>query len=97
VTAPLTAQELDELERLHTEASPAPWVEDDGNIFCKPQADIEFPLRFGESGASLRAAGFRLEAVLPARGSWAQQSIKLKDIRDPVGTGNVERMRWVWP
>lgn len=48
----------------------------------------------GESGASLRAAGFVIEAVLPARGSWAESSQKLKALRDPVGSGGVGRLRW---
>jgi len=50
-----------------------------------------------ESGATLRAAGFRVDKILPARGSWEQSSIKLKGIRDPKGSGGVARIRWVWP
>lgn len=51
----------------------------------------------GESGDSLRAAGFRVDKELPARGSWADSSVKLKDIRDAKGSGGVKRIRWVWP
>jgi hypothetical protein len=47
-----------------------------------------------ESGASLKAANFRLVRNLPARGSWAESSIKLKHIRDAVGAGGVERNLW---
>lgn len=47
-----------------------------------------------ESGVSLRAAGFRAVAKLPARGSWAESSVKLKDIRDAAGNGGVDRIRW---
>lgn len=51
----------------------------------------------GESGASLRAAGFRLDARRPARGSWAESSVALKHLRDELGTGGVDRLLWVWP
>lgn len=50
-----------------------------------------------ESGASLRAAGFRLASELPARKSWAASSVKLRELRDPVGSGGVERIRWEFP
>lgn len=50
-----------------------------------------------ESGASLRAAGFRRAADLPARGSWAESSVKSRAIRDPIGNGGVARVRWEWP
>ncbi len=50
-----------------------------------------------ESGATMRAAGFRVDAVLPARGSWAESSVKLAHLRDNEGTGGVGRIRWVWP
>lgn len=50
----------------------------------------------GESGASLRAVGFVVDAVLPPRGSWAQSSLKLQHKRDQnYDTGGVERTRWV--
>jgi hypothetical protein len=48
----------------------------------------------GESGASLEAAGFRRVRVIPARGSWAAASVALRHLRDPVGTGGVERSLW---
>lgn len=48
----------------------------------------------GESGASLRAAGFVLVRQLPARASWAASSVKLRAIRDPVGNGGVDRVLW---
>jgi hypothetical protein len=47
-----------------------------------------------ECGASLRAAGWRIVKRLPPRPSWAESSKKLKDIRDPVGNGGVERVLW---
>jgi hypothetical protein len=50
-----------------------------------------------ESGASLRGAGFRVDERLAARGSWAESSVALTKIRDPIGTGGVPRIRWVWP
>jgi hypothetical protein len=48
----------------------------------------------GESGASLKAAGYRLVRALSPRGSWAESSKKLKHIRDPIGTGGVQRNLW---
>lgn len=48
----------------------------------------------GESGISLRAAGWRRTAVLPPRPNWAASSKKLKHLRDPDGRGNVWRFRW---
>jgi hypothetical protein len=50
----------------------------------------------GESGASLRAAGAVRVADLAARGSWADCSVSLKDVRDPLGSGGVARVRWEW-
>ena len=47
-----------------------------------------------ESGVSLRAAGFQKVKELPARGSWADSSVKLKGIRDEVGNGGVPRILW---
>lgn len=49
-----------------------------------------------ETGASLRAAGFVMVKSLPARGSWAESSRKLRSMRDPVGNGGVERQLWEW-
>jgi hypothetical protein len=48
----------------------------------------------GETGASLKAAGYQLVRNLPARGSWANSSVKLKHIRDPIGAGSVQRNLW---
>lgn len=47
-----------------------------------------------ETGVSLRAAGFRKVKELPARGSWAESSVKLKGIRDSAGNGGVDRILW---
>lgn len=51
-------------------------------------------LEQGESGASLRAAGWWKVKDLPARKSWAESSVMLRDIRDAVGTGGVARELW---
>ncbi len=48
-----------------------------------------------ESGASLRAAGWIRDAELMARGSWAESSVRLRAIRDDIGTGGVRRVRWM--
>lgn len=48
----------------------------------------------GESGASLRAVGWRIVAERPVRGSWAEASVKLRSLRDPVGSGGVQRTLW---
>ena len=48
----------------------------------------------GESGVSLRAAGWRVVAEREARGSWAEASVQLRGLRDPVGTGGVQRTLW---
>lgn len=52
-----------------------------------------------ESGASLKASGWIRMKELPARKSWAESSVKLRGIRDPVGNGDVARVRWeiTWP
>lgn len=50
-----------------------------------------------ESGATLRAAGFRVDKTLKARPSWAESSVKLREIRDDQGSGGVARVRWIWP
>ena len=50
--------------------------------------------RADESGDSLRAAGFVMVGVIPARKSWAESSVKLRGIRDQVGDGGVERVLW---
>ena len=46
-----------------------------------------------EGGASLRAAGWRLEAQLPPRDGWDGHSVGRP--RADIGTGGVERLRWV--
>lgn len=51
-------------------------------------------LQKGESGASLRAAGWVKVKDLPARKGWAASSVKLKALRDPVGSGGVDRELW---
>lgn len=48
----------------------------------------------GESGASLRGAGWRVVAERKARKSWAESSVALRDSRDPVGSGGVQRTLW---
>jgi hypothetical protein len=47
-----------------------------------------------ESGASLRAAGWVKVKTLDARKSWAESSVALRDMRDPVGNGGVSRVLW---
>jgi hypothetical protein len=47
-----------------------------------------------ESGASLRAAGFRRVKDLAPRKGWAESSVELKGIRDPEGNGGVARVLW---
>lgn len=47
-----------------------------------------------ESGASLRAAGWRRVKEIPARKSWAESSQKLKHLRDEIGNGGVNRILW---
>jgi hypothetical protein len=56
-------------------------------IYTYTQAD--------EGGASLRAAGFRKDAELAARGSWADHSKARGDRQQ--SNGGVPRVRWVWP
>jgi len=48
----------------------------------------------GETGASLRAAGWKVIAERAERGSWAESSVKLRSLRDPVGSGGVQRTLW---
>lgn len=50
-----------------------------------------------ETGASLRAVGWRRDAELAPRGGWAEATAdeKLKAMRDPVGNGGQARVRWV--
>lgn len=48
----------------------------------------------GESGASLKAVGWKMIQEIPARGSWAESSVKLRSKRDPIGAGGVIRHLW---
>lgn len=48
----------------------------------------------GESGSSLKGAGWKIIAERPARKGWADSSVALKDKRDPVGNGGVARTLW---
>lgn len=48
----------------------------------------------GETGASLRGAGWTVVAERPARKSWAESSVKLREKRDPIGSGGVARTLW---
>jgi hypothetical protein len=47
-----------------------------------------------ESGASLRAAGMEKVRDLPPRKGWAQSSVAMRAVRDPVGNGGVARSLW---
>lgn len=47
-----------------------------------------------EGGASLTAAGWVKVRDLPPRKSWAESSVALRALRDPVGNGGVARARW---
>lgn len=50
----------------------------------------------GESGASLKGAGWRVIAQRMARGSWAESTgdERLKAMRDEQGAGGVQRQPW---
>ena len=48
----------------------------------------------GESGASLRGAGWRVIAERPARKSWTDSSVALRHLRDPKGNGGIQRSLW---
>jgi hypothetical protein len=48
----------------------------------------------GESGVSLRAAGWRVVAERAARPGWAESSVTLRHLRDPEGPANVQRSLW---
>ena len=48
----------------------------------------------GESGASLRAAGWRVLAEREARPNWAESSVTLRHLRDADGPGGVQRSLW---
>ena len=51
----------------------------------------------GETGASLKAANFRLVRELQPRRGWAESSVSLKHLRDPAGAGGVARNLWMLP
>ena len=48
----------------------------------------------GETGSSLRGAGWRVVAERAERGSWAESSVRLRWLREPTGTGGVARTLW---
>jgi hypothetical protein len=48
----------------------------------------------GESGSSLRAAGWRVIAEREARPNWAESSVTLRHLRDADGPGGVQRSLW---
>lgn len=50
-----------------------------------------------ESGASLRAAGFRVDAQLSGRSNWRASSAGARGTRDASEPQFVDRVRWVWP
>lgn len=47
-----------------------------------------------ESGSSLRGAGLRRVREIPPRKGWAESSVALRALRDPIGTGGVQRTLW---
>ena len=47
-----------------------------------------------ETGVSLRAAGWVKVKDIEPRASWAESSVKLKGMRDPIGNGGVSRQLW---
>ena len=47
-----------------------------------------------ETGASMRAVGAHRVRDLPPRKGWAESSVALKAMRDPVGNGGVGRVLW---
>lgn len=51
----------------------------------------------GESGSSLTAAGWLRVRELPARKGWADSSVAARALRDPVGTGGIQRTLWEAP
>jgi hypothetical protein len=48
----------------------------------------------GETGSSLTAAGLIKVGNLQPRGSWAESSVRLKHLRNPVGAGGMQRTLW---
>jgi hypothetical protein len=47
-----------------------------------------------ETGASMRAIGAVRVRDLPPRKGWADSSVALRALRDPVGSGGVARVLW---
>jgi len=47
-----------------------------------------------ESGSSLVAAGMLRVRDIPPRKGWADSSVALRAIRDPIGNGGVQRTLW---
>lgn len=47
-----------------------------------------------ESGSSLTAAGWIKVRDIPARKGWAESSVALRALRDPIGSGGVDRSLW---
>jgi hypothetical protein len=47
-----------------------------------------------ESGASMRAIRAHRVRDIAARKGWAESSVKLRELRDPVGNGGVDRVLW---
>ncbi len=50
-----------------------------------------------ESGASLRAAGFREDAKLKAKPNWHEASFRGSLNSEKESTTSAPRIRWVWP
>lgn len=50
--------------------------------------------REGESGTSLKAAGFKMIATRPPRQNWANSSVKLRGLRNADEEENVTRYLW---
>ena len=48
----------------------------------------------GESGASLKAVGWHIIAERAPRPGWADSSVTLRHLRDPEGTGDIQRSLW---
>jgi len=48
----------------------------------------------GETGASLTAAGWQRVRDIPPRKSWAESSVAMRALRDPIGNGGVARTLW---
>ena len=48
----------------------------------------------GESGQSLRGAGMIKVRDIAPRGSWADSSVAMRHLRDPIGSGGVQRTLW---